>query len=214
MPRQRTISGLRATLLGVAAMLACAGPAGAITSLSDDFSGYGNATVLNAPDALFGGVWQTVGHPAETVDFIATGGFGGFVCRGDAACIDLDGSTDDAGVFQTVELFEPGDYLLSFRIYGSSRGQAEDVVVTLGDYSELFPGIQSDGEVDLAGIAVTVGAGGSRLSFDDISFDNVGAVLTSVSVTPASGEIPAPAGGGLLATALAGLLLLRARRRG
>ena len=206
----------RQTLLACAAVLILGTPAAAITMLSDDFSGYGNATVLNAPDTLFDGVWQTVGFPAETVDFIAGGSTFGALCRGDAACIDLDGSTSNAGVFQTVELFAPGQYLLSFRIYGSSRGSAEDVVVTLGDYSQLFAGIQSAGEVDLSNIAVTVGPGGSRLSVDNISADNTGALLTSISVTPIGMppiDMPVAPSALLLGGGLAAISVFRRRRR-
>jgi hypothetical protein len=98
----------------------------AVTVLDDDFSSYGPTTVLNATDGVFGGVWETVDG---TVDYLRTG-FSD-LCRDGAPCVDLDGSTRNAGVFRTVQAFGEGSYRLSFRLFGSGRGDTNAVTVSL-----------------------------------------------------------------------------------
>jgi hypothetical protein len=191
-----------------AVVLASAGAAGAVTAIDDDFSGYSSTTVLNAPDSLFGGAWATTDG---TVDYLVSGSSFGDLCRGDTACIDLDGSTGDAGVFSTGSPVDPGTYLLSFKLYGSSRGSTDDVTVSLGDYLNTFT-IASDGLEEVTDALVTVGAAGSLLSFSNAGGDNLGALLTSVRLTSEdTAVIPLPAGFPLLLGALAVLGALRRR---
>lgn len=199
----------RRSLAAAAAVLASlsGAPVVAATVLADDFAAYGAATQLNAADAVFGGVWRTVDG---TVDFLAAGSSFGNLCRGDAACVDLDGSTLNSGRFETVDLFDAGRYAVSFAIYGSGRGTTEDVTVSFGDFLITQTLLSGDALV-LSGFA-TVGAGGARLAFSTPSNDNIGPVLTSVSVAPA--PIPLPAAAPLLLGALSVLGALRLRRRG
>lgn len=199
----------RILIAAATATLIAAGSAGAITSINDDFTGYGPTSIGNAPDSLFGGAWATT---LGTVDYIVTGSYFGTLCRGDGACIDLDGSSNTAGVFSTGSLVDAGNYLLSFTLYGSGRGTTEDVAVTLGDFSNLFT-IGSAGQQAVTNALVMVGAGGSLLSFSNAGGDNVGAMLTEVVLTRAPAVVPLPAGLPLMAGALAMLGLLRRRAR-
>lgn len=194
---------IRFAALACAAALAAA-PALAVTALNDDFSGYGASTALNAPDSLFGGVWRTVGG---TVDFLAQGSSFGYLCNGDAACVDLDGSTGNAGRFETASLFAAGRYAFTFELYGSGRGTTEQVAISLGDFS-VTKTLASADTLILSGFA-TVGAGGARLAFEALSNDNIGVVLTSASVAP----VPLPAAAPMLIAALSLVGALRLRRR-
>jgi hypothetical protein len=198
-------------LMAVSVMfLASATAAGAVTTIDEDFAGYAPGTVLNAPDSLFGAAWATVDG---TVDYIVSGSSFGGLCRGDAACIDLDGSSGNAGVFSAGSPVETGTYLLSFLLYGSGRGSTEDVTVSLGDYTTTFT-IGSAGSEEVIEALVMVGAGGSLLSFSNAGGDNIGALLTRVSLTPEGvTAIPIPSSLPLLFGALAGLAGLAAMRR-
>ncbi len=197
----------RALIAAFSIVLSSAGIAGA-TTINEDFSGYAASTVLNAPDSLFGGAWKTTDG---TVDYLVSGSSFGSLCRGDAACIDLDGSSGNAGVFSTGSPVDPGSYLLSFLLYGSSRGSTDEVTVSLGDYLNTFT-ISSDGSQQVINALVMVGAGGSPLSFSNAGGDNLGALLTRVSLSPqGTNAIPLPASLPLLLAGLAAFAALRRR---
>jgi hypothetical protein len=207
------------SILFAAALLAAAPAAHAATVLEDDFSSYGVSSLLNAPDGLFLGVWETVAGTG-TVDYIRGADFGN-ICRGNVACIDLDGSTSNAGVFQTVESFAPGEYKLSFEIFGSSRGDTNEVTVSLGGLN-LVQSITSAGDWIVTEILATIGAGGSKLSFSNFGGDNLGAILNSVKLVKVENggggpaPIPLPAAAPLLlgGIGLIGLAGWRRRRDG
>jgi hypothetical protein len=191
-----------------AAVLASAGTAGAVTFIDEDFSGYAPTTVLNAPDSLFNGAWATTDG---TVDHLVSGSAFGGLCRGNAACIDLDGSTRDAGVFSTGSLVDAGSYRLSFTLFGSGRGSIEEATVSLGDYAVTFM-IGSDQVEEVTDALVMVGVGGSLLSFSNAGNDNIGALLARVSLRPeGTSIIPLPGGLPLLLSALAMVGMVRRR---
>jgi hypothetical protein len=206
------------SFLFAAALIVAAPAAQAVTVLDDDFSAYAGVTVLNAGDGLFGGVWETVDG---TVDYLRLGSSFGNLCRGGVACIDLDGSSSNAGVFRTVQSFAPGEYKLSFEIFGSSRGDTNEVTVSLGGLNLVQP-ITSAGDWIVTEILATIGAGGSKLSFSNFGGDNLGAILNSVKLVKVENggggpaPIPLPAAAPLLlgGIGLIGLAGWRRRRDG
>ncbi|MEO1687720.1 MAG: hypothetical protein AAFU61_07430 [Pseudomonadota bacterium] len=141
---------------------------------------------LDAPDAAFGGVWETAGFAIETVDII--GGPGG-LCVTAPVCIDLDGSSSNAGVVRTVEAVEAVDPLPSFFLFGNGRSGLDDLRAVFGDDERTRPGIGP--QADIGGIRnVAAGPGGSRRSFEALSADTVGPIPHSVRATPVTPPTP------------------------
>ncbi|MCA3567466.1 hypothetical protein, partial [Bradyrhizobium sp.] len=121
---------IRKALFATAALAAAAG-AQAAPLFVDGFDGEnGNITALNYGSfAHF-----TVGD--GTVDLIGTPNGYGIVCAGGAgACVDLDGSTGNAGALTSTPLaLTAGSYTLSFDLSGNQRGGSDDTVeVSVGD---------------------------------------------------------------------------------
>jgi hypothetical protein len=206
------------SLLFAAVILAAAPAAHAVTVLEDDFTSYNPTTQTNAPDDLFDGVWETVDG---TVDYLRLGSSFGNLCRGEVACVDLDGSSGNAGVFRTVQSFAPGEYKLSFEIFGSSRGDTNEVTVSLGGLN-LVQSIASAEDWIVADVLATIGGAGSKLSFSNAGGDNLGALLNWVKLVRVEdggggpAPIPLPAAAPLLigGVGLIGLAGWRRRRDG
>lgn len=193
---------LKTSALAVVLGLTLASAASATVVFSDDFN-YGSTTRLSAPDSVFGGTWVTTGG---TVDYLAPppASFNE-LCRSTAGCIDLDGSNNNAGLFSTVASFAAGTYELTIQLFGSGRGTTEAVTISLGSWSMTISGITSGADVSQT---ISFTTTGGVLSFENSGGDNVGAVLSSVSLA----AVPLPAGGLLLIGGLAGLAALRRRK--
>jgi hypothetical protein len=206
-----------AIALSFAASTAFAVP---LTYFEDDFSGYGNTTVLNAPDSLFNGNWVTTNG---TVDYIGAndGSFGnpgnnGLLCEVNSACVDLDGSSFDAGKFSTGNTFEDGYYNVIFAIGGNNRSGSDTLTVSFGGVvatiSLLFDKVSWSGAVEFGGlfnnILVTKP---TTLSFENAGGDNIGMILKYVRIERVA-PVPVPAAGGLLVAGLIGLAAMRRRK--
>lgn len=198
----------------LAAMIFAATSTGAsaatITSLTDGFETEVGVTnsVLNY------GSFQNWDVSDGTVDLIKTGQYG-IGCQSGSWCVDLDGSTSDAGILTTKDMFAAGSYTLSFGISGNQRNSSNDMLTVLafGDYSETFTLAAGDPWMT---ITRTVNlASAAKLSFSNAGGDNRGIILDNVSVTGGGGlsAVPLPASVWLLGLGVGSFAATRRKRR-
>lgn len=131
-----------------------------------------------------------------TIDVINSGSFG-IVCPGAAGrCVDLDGSTGNAGRIETKTEFNllAGDYLLSFDLSGNQRIAAQnDTVDVLFGLTPLDQ-ITKAGNAPFENVQLPfslLAATNGRIIFDHAGGDNVGLILDNVKLESIEPQ-PAP----------------------
>jgi hypothetical protein len=156
------------------------------------------------------GAFSAIGN--TNVDIVGQSFFANLIVAPESGnAIDMDGSGGNSqGILQSnsaVSLVPGVDYLLSFDLIGSQRGNTTTTTVTFGSFDEMFTlasGDDTDGIVVDA--LVTVNSPESAfLTFTSDTPGNVGALLDNVSITTAS-PVPEPTsllmlGAGLVALA-------------
>lgn len=174
---------------------------------NDNFDASLGATQLNAD--IPG--WNEVNG---TIDYIQNGAFG-LACLGAAGgCIDLDGSTTDAGDLVSTtpfNLLAGNTYVLTYWISGNQRSGTDTLTVSFGGQTNTHTAIASSDPFTQFSITVTPLANtSSSINFSHAGGDNLGIMLDSVELDEQTG-IPEPATMAMLAAGLAATALLRRR---
>jgi hypothetical protein len=204
------MSGLLVVLIGLAA-----GRAEAAVIFSDDFN-----TENGAVAALNYTGFANFNVSNGSVDLIGNGVHD--LLPGNGLYVDLDGSTNDAGVLteSPAMALAPGTYQFSFDIAGSQRNTTESVTVSVFgslNPSYIFGVLSLPSSLPFttvfASFVVPVFDPSVQFSFSNDGGDNVGALLDNISLEDDSiAAVPEPASLLLLGTGLAGLYR-RARRK-
>ena len=129
---------MRGSLFAALASIALASPAAATVVYSNNFNAEnGGNSALNYNG--FNGLTVTDG----TVDLVRSGDFGITCAGGAGSCVDLDGSTGDAGLTSSGSYaFNAGDRVgLSFLFSGNQRGGAVDFFRTRFDFASTVAGV-------------------------------------------------------------------------
>jgi hypothetical protein len=195
--------------LALAAGLAVASTAQAVVVFQDGFEGEPAGSQLNY-NAFAN--WDVLNG---TVDKIAQGGFGLACAGGSGICVDMDGSTNNAGdlVSKAAFSFAAGDTVrLTFDFSGNQRGGAADgMTVSFGAlFSELFGAVPANQPYQtVVRTFAAVSAGTANISFSHAGGDNIGMMLDNVKLEVEPVPVPAPV---LLMGSVLGLAAWRARR--
>lgn len=203
------------SLLAISAL--CMLPASAATILTENFDALTVGLAVTSA-----GVFSTTG--GTNVDIVGPGLFAS-VCASPTSdnCLDLDGSNGNSqGILQTTTAISlvPGvNYLLSFDLIGSQRGNQTSTTVSFGSYNHTFVLDSADttsGIVTNALITVS-SAATENLTFTSNTPGNVGALLDNVTITsvPVTSGVPEPSTSILLGSGLllgSAILALHRRR--
>lgn len=148
-----------------------------------------------------------------TVDLISSGGFGISCAGGSGKCVDLDGSTGNAGVLTSSLLnLTAGNYALSFDISGNQRnGSSDSLLVTLSGFvNEVFELAGGDPWTSITRYFTLDAANSAAIAFSLSGGDNVGIILDNVVLQSLERvEVPEPSSFMLLMLGLLGLVLAR-----
>lgn len=169
-------------------LLSIAAVSHAATILNDNFDSNPFSMLNTTPTG-----WSVVNG---TVDIVANGGFG-ITCLGNTgSCIDLDGSTMDAGElsFNTAFTLNAGTtYTLTYWLSGSQRGDTNTVAVTFGGATNTHT-LASDVAFTQFSIVVSplLSLTNQKITFSNSGGDYFGLLLDNVQLD--SVQLDAPGG--------------------
>lgn len=138
--------------------------------------------------------------------------FFGSLCAGSPSpghCVDMDGSTNNAGTLYRDFLLAPGQYWVSFQMRGNARNTAfdsmlVDVAPLVGTFNIMLQG--TDGWRPFSFLVTNPTLQTTRLSFAHAGGDNIGILIDDVQVA----AVPEP---GTLLLVGSGITALALRRR-
>lgn len=165
-----------------------------------NFNGFDGSTVVNG-----------------TIDLVRNGDFG-ISCAGNTGyCLDLDGSTNNAGDIVADPFdFEAGTYTLSFDLSGNQRsGAADTITVTIGSlFTTTIANIAANAAFQTFSNTFVVDAPTTaQLTLSTAGGDNVGPIFDNFMVTfEAAAAVPEPAALGLVCLGVLGIAAARRRR--
>lgn len=231
MPAMLSVSGFARGVMSMSRKLLTCGlvfaagvglslPSQSATLFSDNFNADSGSTVLNF-DSLFN--W-TVSE--GTVDYIRGGAYGITCLGGVGGCLDMDGSSNNAGRITSKDTFTllPGvTYWLEAQVSGNQRGGAADsLIFGLLDSADdtalvnvTIASINSGDPFSLLGAGFTTGGSTVEVRFfiEGVGGDNLGAILDNVTFRDSVNVVPLPAALPLFLSGLAGLGFVARRRK-
>lgn len=142
-----------------------------------------------------------------TVDVVSDG-----FCQS-GLCVDLDGSTSNAGVLsRSFSLTGGVSYTLSFDLSGNKRGGSDDVTIMFGSASSVITGLLATAPYATHFLSLTPLADGIyTISFSNAGSDNIGALLDNVAIN--SAVVPEPQTYIMIALALVAITIGRRGRK-
>ncbi len=202
-----TRTTLAAVALGIAALFATGAQAQTVV-FSDNFD-----SVVNGLNLVPSGWTVTDG----TVDTIISGNFGLTCAGGSGGCIDLDGSSGDAGVLSKTFALAAGTYTFSWDLSGNQRGGQDSAQATIAATAPGFASTvalatslpSSAGFSTYSKVITFAKASSVTLSFANTGGDNVGLILDNVNIVS---SVPEPESFAMLLAGL-GLMGFVAKRK-